>query len=86
MHILTADVLNGDYKLPHPVSIICSGSSGSGKVRCHNLEHSYEPLFSDNFHQKFNSAPQILKNSKENLLYLPKGTGDATGYLGPTFS
>ena len=32
MRTITADVLQSEYKLNHPVSIICSGSSGSGKV------------------------------------------------------
>ena len=32
MRTITADVLKSDYKLPFPVSIICSGSSGAGKV------------------------------------------------------
>ena len=32
MRTITADVLRSDYKLPFPVSIICSGSSGAGKV------------------------------------------------------
>ena len=32
MRTITADVLKSDYKLPFPVSIICSGSSGAGKT------------------------------------------------------
>ena len=32
MRTINADVLKSDYKLPFPVSIICSGSSGSGKT------------------------------------------------------
>ena len=66
MRTITADVLQSEYKLNHPVSIICSGSSGSGKVSFKlnriNIELNFKTSFIENLirHRKFTKNPRKI--------------------------
>ena len=86
MRTITADVLKSDYKLPFPVSIICSGSSGAGKVSddicfVYFIYFVFQTSFIENL-IRFN---KLARRPRKIYYFYPKELEQAPVYWDSTF-
>ena len=72
MRTITADVLKSDYKLPFPVSIICSGSSGAGKVSVRLLNSFSIYFFQTSFIENLIRYNKLTKRPRKIYYFYPK--------------
>ena len=75
MRTITADVLQGEYKLPHPCSIILSGSSGAGKVsQVSCLALKFNSLFRQPSQKILSYTKNWRKYHERYIIYIPKNS------------
>jgi len=72
MRTITADVLKSDYKLPFPVSIICSGSSGAGKVSVGLVNSFSIYFFQTSFIENLIRYNKLTKRPRKIYYFYPK--------------
>ena len=72
MRTITADVLRSDYKLPFPVSIICSGSSGAGKVSVGTVNLFLIYFFKTSFIENLIRYNKLTKRPRKIYYFYPK--------------